>query len=525
MIQTVDLTALDSLPGVLAKLRAAQSERVLLVVDPKLAMDGADLRVLRREAAVCGKQVALLTSNVRIRRLAAREGISTFRSRAWAGRVRWARIRPYPIRRLRPVDGAEAVPPYGPGLLGPRSPSGFRPVSFLRSFARRRSPWWAELGMAAFLLLLFAGLLYALSIFIPAATVVLTPSAEPVQVLVPLRAIQDAVADADAGVVPARALSAQVSGEGRIPTTGRRLEPAAKAKGQVVLINRADRPVTVPAGTIVSTATGNDVRFATTLEAPLAPNARTTVPVEAVLPGPTGNVRAGTITRVEGPLGLSLLVANDSAFTGGTLAQVGVVTEEDKARLQAQVFEELKAKALERLNERVDPGGFIPVDSVVYSALSPTFTPFVGEVSPELFLSMSVQAVGLVVDAKAGNDVALARLRSEMPPGSRLISDTVRFIPGSVAVEDARTVSFSVIAEGMLMRGIDTGAVRAAITGMSPDRAAAVLAERFALAEKPEISLGPDWLPYIVPVDLPVLPWRIRVIVDWDRAASLAMNR
>jgi hypothetical protein len=59
---------------------------------------------------------------------------------------------------------------------------------------------------------------------------------------------------------------------------------------------------------------------------------------------------------------------------------------------------------------------------------------------------------------------------------------------------------------------------------MDPGEAASLLQERYQLATRPEIELGPDWLPYIVPVNLPVLPWRIRVEVDWDGAAKLAMR-
>jgi hypothetical protein len=314
----------------------------------------------------------------------------------------------------------------------------------------------------------------------------------------------------------------QVQGEGKIATTGRRYEPSAKAKGNVVLINRTNRDVVVPAGTVVSTATGNNVRFATLKEAPLGPNARVSVPVEAVLPGPSGNVRAGTITRVEGSLSLSVLVANDAVFSGGGVAQVGVVTEDDKEKLQALLMEQLKGQALERLNERVAPGSFIPADSVVYSALSPTFTPFVGEVAEQLNLNMSVQAVGLLVDGRRGDELALVRLRQEMPPGSRLISDTIKFIPGAVVVEDARTVSFTIIAEGLLLRGVDVAAVRAAVLGLKPDQAAQTLADRFPFARPPKVHLGPDWLPYIVPTEVPLLPWRIRVVVDWDGGVEMA---
>ena len=58
----------------------------------------------------------------------------------------------------------------------------------------------------------------------------------------------------------------------------------------------------------------------------------------------------------------------------------------------------------------------------------------------------------------------------------------------------------------------------------TPEAAQQVLIERFQLARSPEIHLGPDWLPFVVPVDLPALPWRIRVNVDWDGAAELARS-
>lgn len=521
----VDLTPQDTLASVLARLSTVRAGRVLLRVPRGLRFSVADLHLLRREAAVRGLGLALLTTDVALRRAAGAAGLSTFRSAAWARRLPWRRLRPEADRPLNVATPASVQPPYAPGLLGPRTPSGFRPPAFVRAFARQPWPWLTELGLTVVLLALLAGLLYALATIIPEATVTVTPASEPIQVTVPLVAIQDAAPDVRAGIVPARVLSAQVSGEGRIPTTGRRFEPSAKAKGQVVLINRTSRPLTVPAGTVVATATGVTVRFQTTREAPLAPNGRATVPVEALLPGPSGNVRTGTITRVEGPLAPSLWVANDTNFTGGDLARVGVVTESDKEQLQAKLFEELKVTALERLNQRLEAGSFIPPDSVTYLALAPTFTPFVGEIASELTLNMSVQAVGLAVDAQAAQLIALTRLQDAMPPGTRLISDTVRYIPGAMVVEDSRTVSFTMTASGILLRAVDINGVRQAVLGLAPEAAEAVLLDRFALARPPVIALGPDWLPYIVPINLPSLPWRIRVNVDWDGAAMLAMRR
>ena len=67
--------------------------------------------------------------------------------------------------------------------------------------------------------------------------------------------------------------------------------------------------------------------------------------------------------------------------------------------------------------------------------------------------------------------------------------------------------------------------VRNAVLGMTPEEASQELTRRFSLAEPPEIQLGPDWLPYIVPTNLPLAPWRIRVNIDWDTAAQLAQTR
>ncbi len=115
-------------------------------------------------------------------------------------------------------------------------------------------------------------------------------------------------------------------------------------------------------------------------------------------------------------------------------------------------------------------GSFISPESINFLALSPSFTPFVGEVSEDLFLSMSVQAVGLAVDQAEANKAALVRLQEAMPPGTRLISDTIRFIPGSVVTGADGQVGFSVTAEGTALRPVDANEVRRRGAGHGPER-------------------------------------------------------
>lgn len=515
----------NALAGALAALSAApRGERILFVLPADAQLDMAALRVIRREAATRGVGVALVTEHPGTRMAAAREGISTYRDAARAEAARWRRLSlPKSPRRSSP-SGAEVIAPLPAGLFQKASPTGFRPLSFVRSFARRRSPWWASLLLVVALCLLLGGLLLALSVVVPDAAITITPGAEPIEATVRLRAVSGAAADLEQGIVPAQTVSTQVSGEARTQTTGRRSEPATKAGGRVVFINMTSRQITIPQGTIVSTATGNNVQFVTVGAVDLAPNGRASAFVEALLPGPDGNARAGTVTRVEGPLSLSIAVSNEAGFAGGTTAPQPVVTEEDKTRLQAQLLEELKNQALEKLLERDAKGSFISPDSISVLPLSPAFTPFVGEVSNELFLSMSVQAVGLAVDQAEANAAALTALQAAMPSATRLISDTVRFSLGPVAAAEDGAINFSVTATGTLLRSPDTGAVRRLVLGMAPRAAGTALQQQFELAAAPKIRLGPDWLPYVAPSKLPSLPWRIRVMVDWDGAARVAMR-
>jgi hypothetical protein len=417
MIAKVNLTPHDRLPTILSKFAAAEGERVLLVVPVDLHINEAELLSLRRLAGRSRKALALVTTNPGIKAACGRAGISAFGTAEKAERSRWRRLPAEPDLSARPPTPATVTPPPGAGQHSPSSPTGFRPFSFQRAYARAASGWWDSLLLLIVLVLLMGGLLAALLKVVPSADIVLVPAAERLQATVHLTAIKDAYPDEKDGVVPAASLSAQVRGEARTATTGRRFEPSTKATGDVVLINRTSGQVTVPAGSIVSTATGNNVRFQTALEAPLLGGARATVPIEAVLPGPDGNVRAGTITRLEGPLALSVIASNERATAGGNVAQVGVVTEDDKERLQATLYESLRQKAYEALTEQLPASKFIPADSVVYLALSPTFTPFVGEVSEELSLSMSVQAVGLVVDARQGETSLSLVCRTQCRPG------------------------------------------------------------------------------------------------------------
>src|SRR5690606_31542536 len=130
----------------------------------------------------------------------------------------------------------------------------------------------------------------------------------------------------------------------------------------VVFTNQTNQAVRIPAGTTVSTSTGDRVDFRTLFEVeiPGPSGSRATVEVEATEPGTRGNVRANTIATVSGALGSRVRVTNPSATGGGQSDLVRVVTQTDRETLYDQVYAEIQDTAYDRLLTELREGEWVP---------------------------------------------------------------------------------------------------------------------------------------------------------------------
>ena len=161
--------------------------------------------------------------------------------------------------------------------------------------------------------------------------------------------------DPATGRLPGRTVSREIVETAQAPATGRRVVPDAPATGQVVFINKGDKAVVVPRGTVLSGAgprfqTRDDVTVGPSVSAGLQQRVgMNRVNVVAVQGGPAGNVDRFQITKIEGPLSAALQVHNDAPTRGGTEKQVAFVTAEDRRQLQ----ESLQRTAHERLLQQV----------------------------------------------------------------------------------------------------------------------------------------------------------------------------
>ncbi len=509
MTQIIHLADDWQTPGLLARLDAAGDGAVVLVTPARsrALANPARLQVIRRRAAQRQMRIALVSGDPTTRRLAAEAGLPAYRNVAEAAQVE--RFTP-PANRHLPED---PQPSARAELVRWRAQRARERARIIARHRPRSTPAWAEVvGLTMTLAALASLVTLMAALIVPAAQVTLVPAQQTVAVTVDLTATTGVeYPDFNARLIPARRIEVQIEGSGSLPTTGRRDVPDQRATGTVLFINRQAAPQEIPLGTVVRTSTGTNVRFRTTAPATLGPGVGATVavPIEAVDPGPSGNVRSGTITQVDGPLAPLVRVLNEQPTSGGTVRQASVVTNADKDRLRQAVLQQVRQAAYQRLSELLREGEFLPAESISTLILAETFDHFLDEPTETLGLRLRVLARGLAVDGAAGYQIAHQAMQAQLPGRARVLADRVRYQPGPMTVLEER-VMYSLTATGEIVSDIDRASVRAAIVGLPLDEAKAVLAREWPLAASPEIRLEPNWIGHV-----PWVPFRIRVQVDW----------
>ncbi|MCS6843454.1 MAG: baseplate J/gp47 family protein [Caldilineales bacterium] len=528
-----------SAAGVRRLIAACSGGRLVLVVPGRLngfeRTAPAIFQVARRQADLQGLPVAVVTKHSLLRALASEAGLPVFSTVEGAQSARTWRA-PAPAGDGRPPaprrDPHEPVDQQRRGWLTAR----FRRVRIEEGLPPPIPGWLEAVGLAGLLVGLVAALIGLVAFVVPVATVRLVPALEPVTATVTVTARPDVTAPRAADrVVPARRIGERVEAVDTIETTGTRSAPDQPARGSVVFINRGPTPQEIPAGTVVSTSTGANVRFQTTEPAQLPPGvgARATVPIEALEPGPVGNVRAFTINTIEGPLALAANVINPAPTSGGSVKPVAVVTQADKDRLRSRLEPQLKQRAFSALGELLNEGEFVPPETVGTLVVSETYDRFNDEQAEQLTLGLRLLATALAVDGAAADQMALQELANSLPRRTRLLVDTVTYTRGPAQVttlEDGTPViTFDVTASGQAVLDIDPAAVRALIRGLPPAEAVQKLQSEWWLQQPPELVLGPDWvqpilrrldqdwLPMHVVDRVPWLPFRIHVRIDLAR--------
>ncbi|MCB0116056.1 MAG: baseplate J/gp47 family protein, partial [Caldilineaceae bacterium] len=422
----------------------------------------ARLRLLQRQARLRNQDLALVTQDLETRRIAQALGIPVYGNEAGLVGRTW-RMKPQlpDVDPRNPAAGLPEPPAWRNSRIindtTDKTVARLARPSLHRSRQRRiraeekyrrPMPFWLRFIGYIFAGLAFAAMLGAFVYFVlPAATVTVVPGQRPLEAAITLTADPGIdIADFEIGVIPARLMETYVERTGTIPTSGSDQAATDRAGGSVVFTNQTNRTIRIPAGTVVSTSTGDRVDFRTLQDVDLngPTGTRVTVNVEATEQGTRGNVRADTITTVSGALQGQVQVTNPAATGGGASNLVRIVTQADRDALYDQVYAEIEAQAYTEIQRELREGEWTPAESVQTFVIDSFYDHFNDEPADTLTLSLRVLVQGVAVDQGEASDAAFAALEDAVPERGKLVADSIQYFAAPDATVTNRTVEFSV---------------------------------------------------------------------------------
>jgi hypothetical protein len=472
--QILALEATDDLHTVRDKIARAQAGRLVVIwsaLEQPLRRR-LDLVLMKRWAAMAGAELAIVSTDEEIRRLAHRTGIPCHPSLT-ASALAGLSTRPSPAQSENSFQRGRRPPdPLPPG--------------------RRSRPIPPALRI---------GLFSAAILSIAVVFLLLLPSAR-VRVPFPSRKLESSVA-IDPSICDKVALQLSISD--RRATTGRILAPTAYAEGAVTLTNTSNRLLNVSAGLRV--ASENGIIFETLDGLILPPGKSLSASVRAVAPGPSANLAPGGVNRVLGPLALSLTATNPKATSGGAETWRNSVSAADLESLRIGVSSRARAQA---------ENGFLNLiyenRSLVENSLHIEFDP---QNAPDLPLNTPADSVGMTIHAVASMKacpsegipfLAEQSLGAQVQPGEILLRENLLW-----RLSENPEGGVDLAASGMAARISDRNAMALALRLQTPARAASILLNRFHAVAVPTMELRPAWIPW-----LPLFPYQIEILAAAD---------
>lgn len=237
--------------------------------------------------------------------------------------------------------------------------------------------------------------------------------------------------DLSNGIIPAQALTDQVSGEKTKATTGTKLI-GDKASGTVQISNGNPSAINLSAGTFLTSSSG--LKFITNADASvsgqLLPGSPGTavVNVSAADIGSEYNLAKGEIFSV-GNFSRSLVAATSQGdFSGGSSQQISAVSASDQSNLESDLKNELSNKALSDLSSKVDTTTQILVPGLAKADIATeNFDHKIGDQADNLKLDISLDTIGLAADKTQLLNYAKSLLNDKTPGGYVLRDSQISF--------------------------------------------------------------------------------------------------
>jgi baseplate J-like protein len=509
----------DEITSAAARIRATVAGPVALVVPSgsRLSTSRINFRLLARDAQARGRPLAIVAGDGSTRALAASAGLPVFGSVSEFeasigsdGSLSPASAEAVPIAATRPLATVAPVLSRPRAVGRPREwqvPAIALPTLPSLRLPARRPPAAAIVGVAALALVVLA---VGAFLLLPSATITVTPQEEPIGPLeLSVRADTAATSsDPVAGVVPAQRLSFDLAAGDTFAVKGRRVAET-KASGRVTFRSKdPTRDNRIAARSVVSTSAGVRFRTTATIVIPRATFVGFTVipgtasvGVEAVKPGPEGNVDANSITVVpqnEDPVLTD--VRNHNATSGGTHEEFPRIDKADTDAAAAQLTKQLGQDFESMLAEpgRVPAALTAFAETRSLSAPVPTVDPatLIGNEVESFELELRSTGSVTAVDQSLVTTLAADRIRAAVSADHTVVDGSLQADVGGPSVE-GEAVVFPVTARAVQVRVLDAPRLIGIIKGKPIPQARAALAPFGDV----RVTVWPDWVSSIPTID------------------------
>ena len=349
--------------------------------------------------------------------------------------------------------------------------------------------------------------------------------------------------DAQHNTIPSQVLTYPASATGQGTATGTVNQGNQVASGTVTFSNQGTTSLDIPTGTVLSTSGKVAIQFVTTADALVQPASSSTVPsvvpVQAQLPGESGNVAANSITIIPpdsllkiaqnnqlAATALNVTVTNPNPMTGGGAANVRAVSSADVNTLAQTLQKHIQNEISLWLTKSVSKGDVAgtPIPNVLASSTplpgeKLITTPTVGQPAPGgkftgvLSVTVSVLVIRHPAIQAAGSAQLHAAAQRKSPPSvlATQLPLTVK-VTSSTPSKDGTTLAITVASTGYIFQQVSTQGISNQVAGKSLDDA-----QRFITRGQAGIKGVVSTSIVIFPPFLSLMPFRpeqIHIIVQ-----------
>jgi len=497
--QIIQLEIHDDTISVKDKMDWSQTPRVLLVWPErgKVFRNRIDLVLLERHCSAHGSQLALLTKDLEVKSQAEEAGIPVFQSRKTAQLQPWRKS--FREFRRRDLEQQAAEP---------------RDFDF---FDREKKPQLKDIPVWGRISIFTIGVLAVLVIaglLLPSAEVTVHEEETWMHIVIPVVADPEAREINISGIIPSREIAVLLEGEDSRTASGQIPIPNDYARGEVIFTNLTQDSLIIPMNTILSTGSDDPILFITLLpgNTPAGKGEQTSIRIQALEGGTSGNVDASQITRINQAFGADLSVDNPEPTSGGTDLYIPSPNQKDREKLSLSLSKKLRNIALDQIQGQLTSEDImLSSDLAQEEIIQEEFSPLAGFSGNTLTLTRKARFYLAYISGEDLKTLALKAINA------RYVGNEIEPILDSVALTNLsspvprsdQSYGWDLGVRWREIRVMPDHEVIQLVLGKKIADAEFLLQESLDLKYPPVIKLSPKWW-----LRLPALPFRIDIFQE-----------